>query len=218
MQKPRGGTRPQLTSDIAAKPGPPPDHGRPPRAALLKGRRRRGSSRPRWTRSWPRPLTSPRDHRHLPALPADIRAPPSPPRQDAPHPRRPATTAKGSRYVDRSQCEPRARLTEAHEIGPQIIPWHQASLPARRRGTPARHPPATSSRHEAYLAGGQPDLPGAQHFLSSMPWTTTSPSPPQSPSPRTTSASPARHDPLLHPCTTPNRCGAPDRWPAGIRL
>jgi hypothetical protein len=35
--------------------------------------------------------------------------------------------------VDLSQCKPRARLTEAHEIGHQIIPWHEAA-PFYRRG------------------------------------------------------------------------------------
>ena len=30
--------------------------------------------------------------------------------------------------VDLSQPEPRARLTEAHEIGHKVIPWHQAAF------------------------------------------------------------------------------------------
>jgi hypothetical protein len=55
--------------------------------------------------------------------------------------------------VDLSQCEPRARLTEAHEIGHQIIPWHQAAfqlddeerLLGRTRD---------QLEWEAYLAGG----------------------------------------------------------------
>ena len=56
-------------------------------------------------------------------------------------------------FVDRSQCEPRARLTEAHEIGHQIIPWHQAAFQlddeARLLGTTR-----DQLETEAYLAGG----------------------------------------------------------------
>jgi hypothetical protein len=55
--------------------------------------------------------------------------------------------------VDLSQCKPRVRLTEAHEIGHQIIPWHEAAfqlddeerLLGRTRDQLER---------EAYLAGG----------------------------------------------------------------
>jgi hypothetical protein len=64
--------------------------------------------------------------------------------------------------VDLSQCEPRARLTEAHEIGHQIIPWHQAAyqlddeerLLGRTRDQLER---------EAYLAGGHLLFQG-EHF------------------------------------------------------
>jgi hypothetical protein len=64
--------------------------------------------------------------------------------------------------VDLSQCEPRARLTEAHEIGHQIIPWHQAAfqlddeerLLGRTRDQLER---------EAYLAGGHLIFQG-EHF------------------------------------------------------
>jgi hypothetical protein len=64
--------------------------------------------------------------------------------------------------VDRSQPEPRARLTEAHEIGHQIIPWHQAAfqlddeerLLGRTRDQLER---------EAYLAGGHLIFQG-EHF------------------------------------------------------
>jgi hypothetical protein len=55
--------------------------------------------------------------------------------------------------VDLSQCTPRARLIEAHEIGHQIVPWHQAAyqlddeerLLGKTRNELER---------EAYLAGG----------------------------------------------------------------
>jgi hypothetical protein len=64
--------------------------------------------------------------------------------------------------VDLSQCEPRARLTEAHEIGHQIISWHQAAyqlddeerLLGRTRDQLER---------EAYLAGGHLLFQG-EHF------------------------------------------------------
>lgn len=64
--------------------------------------------------------------------------------------------------VDLSQCKPRARLTEAHEIGHQIIPWHQAAfqlddeerLLGRTRDQLER---------EAYLAGGHLIFQG-EHF------------------------------------------------------
>lgn len=64
--------------------------------------------------------------------------------------------------VDLSQCSPRARLTEAHEIGHQIILWHQAAfqlddeerLLGRTRDQLER---------EAYLAGGHLLFQG-EHF------------------------------------------------------
>jgi hypothetical protein len=64
--------------------------------------------------------------------------------------------------VDLSQCKPRARLTEAHEIGHQIIPWHEAAfqlddeerLLGRTRDQLER---------EAYLAGGHLIFQG-EHF------------------------------------------------------
>lgn len=64
--------------------------------------------------------------------------------------------------VDLSQCEPRVRLTEAHEIGHQIIPWHRAAfqlddeerLLGRTRDQLER---------EAYLAGGHLIFQG-DHF------------------------------------------------------
>ncbi len=66
-------------------------------------------------------------------------------------------------FVDLSQCEPRARLTEAHEIGHQIIPWHQAAFQLddeeRLLGTTR-----DQLETEAYLAGGHLIFQG-QHFL-----------------------------------------------------
>jgi hypothetical protein len=66
-------------------------------------------------------------------------------------------------FVDRSQCEPRARLTEAHEIGHQIIPWHKAAFhlddEERLLGTTR-----DQLETEAYLAGGHLIFQG-QHFL-----------------------------------------------------
>lgn len=64
--------------------------------------------------------------------------------------------------IDLSQCEPRARLTEAHEIGHQLMPWHQAAfqlddeerLLGRTRDQLER---------EAYLAGGHLIFQG-EHF------------------------------------------------------
>jgi hypothetical protein len=66
-------------------------------------------------------------------------------------------------FVDLSQCEPRARLTEAHEIGHQIIPWHQAAfqLDDEERLLGATHEQLET---EAYLAGGHLIFQG-QHFL-----------------------------------------------------
>jgi hypothetical protein len=66
-------------------------------------------------------------------------------------------------FVDLSQCEPRARLTQAHEIGHQIIPWHQAAFQLddeeRLLGTTR-----DQLETEAYLAGGHLIFQG-QHFL-----------------------------------------------------
>jgi hypothetical protein len=66
-------------------------------------------------------------------------------------------------FVDLSQCEPRARLTEAHEIGHKIIPWHQAAFQLddldRLLGTTR-----DQLETEAYLAGGHLIFQG-QHFL-----------------------------------------------------
>jgi len=64
--------------------------------------------------------------------------------------------------VDFSQCMPRARLTEAHEIGHKIVPWHEAAfqlddeerLLGRTRDQLER---------EAYLAGGHLIFQG-EHF------------------------------------------------------
>jgi len=56
-------------------------------------------------------------------------------------------------FVDLSQSEPRARLTEAHEIGHQIIPWHKAAFQfddAERLLGITRD----QLEIEAYLAGG----------------------------------------------------------------
>ncbi len=55
--------------------------------------------------------------------------------------------------VDLNQPEPRARLTEAHEIGHQIIPWHQAAfqLDDKERLLGRTH---DQMEREAYLAGG----------------------------------------------------------------
>jgi len=66
-------------------------------------------------------------------------------------------------FVDLSQCEPRARLTEAHEIGHQIIPWHQAAfqLDDEERLLGNTHDQLET---EAYLAGGHLIFQG-QRFL-----------------------------------------------------
>jgi len=65
--------------------------------------------------------------------------------------------------VDLSQCEPRARLTEAHEIGHKIIPWHQAAFQLddleRLLGSTR-----DQLETEAYLAGGHLIFQG-QRFL-----------------------------------------------------
>jgi hypothetical protein len=55
--------------------------------------------------------------------------------------------------VDRSQREPRVRLTEAHEIGHKIIPWHEAAF---RLDDEERLLGMTRDQleEEAYLAGG----------------------------------------------------------------
>lgn len=55
--------------------------------------------------------------------------------------------------VDLSQAEPRARLTEAHEIGHGIIPWHEAAfqLDDKERLLGATR---DQLEQEAYLAGG----------------------------------------------------------------
>jgi hypothetical protein len=55
--------------------------------------------------------------------------------------------------VDLSQPEPRARLTKAHEIGHQILPWHQAAF---RLDDKERLLGQTRDQLErqAYLAGG----------------------------------------------------------------
>ena len=66
-------------------------------------------------------------------------------------------------YVDLSQSEGRRRLTEAHEIGHRIIPWHEesflldheASLMAQTRD---------KLESEAYLAGSHLMFQ-AQHFM-----------------------------------------------------
>lgn len=66
-------------------------------------------------------------------------------------------------FVDLSQCEPRVRLTEAHEIGHRIIPWHQAAFQLddeeRLLGNTRDQLEA-----EAYLAGGHLIFQG-QRFL-----------------------------------------------------
>ncbi len=64
--------------------------------------------------------------------------------------------------VDLSQPEPRARLTEAHEIGHGIIPWHEAAF---QLDDEERLLGATRDQleREAYLAGGHLIFQGA-HF------------------------------------------------------
>lgn len=64
--------------------------------------------------------------------------------------------------VDLSQPEPRARLTEGHEIGHQIIPWHQAAfqLDDEERLLGMTH---DQLEREAYLAGGHLIFQG-EHF------------------------------------------------------
>ena len=66
-------------------------------------------------------------------------------------------------FVDLNQCEPRARLTQAHEIGHQIIPWHQAAfqLDDEERLLGNTHDQLET---EAYLAGGHLLFQG-QRFL-----------------------------------------------------
>lgn len=55
--------------------------------------------------------------------------------------------------VDRSQCQARVRLTEAHEIGHKIIPWHEAAF---QLDDEERLLGMTRDQleEEAYLAGG----------------------------------------------------------------
>jgi hypothetical protein len=55
--------------------------------------------------------------------------------------------------VDRSQCEPRVRLTEAHEIGHKIIPWHESAF---QLDDEERLLGVTRDQleDEAYMAGG----------------------------------------------------------------
>lgn len=64
--------------------------------------------------------------------------------------------------VDLSQAEPRARLTEAHEIGHGIIPWHEAAF---QLDDEERLLGVTRDQleREAYLAGGHLIFQGA-HF------------------------------------------------------
>lgn len=56
-------------------------------------------------------------------------------------------------FVDLGQSEPRARLTQAHEIGHKIIPWHEAAfqLDDEERLLGITH---EQLEIEAYLAGG----------------------------------------------------------------
>lgn len=56
-------------------------------------------------------------------------------------------------FVDLSQAEPRARLTQAHEIGHRILPWHEGAF---RLDNHERLLGLTKERLEveAYLAGG----------------------------------------------------------------
>jgi hypothetical protein len=56
-------------------------------------------------------------------------------------------------FVDFGQSKPRARLTEAHEIGHQIIPWHKGAfqLDDEERLLGITHEQLET---EAYLAGG----------------------------------------------------------------
>ena len=64
--------------------------------------------------------------------------------------------------VDLAQPGPRARLTEAHEIGHQIIPWHEAAfqLDDEERLLGLTH---DQLEREAYLAGGHLIFQG-DHF------------------------------------------------------
>jgi hypothetical protein len=64
--------------------------------------------------------------------------------------------------VDLSQCKPRVRLTKAHEIGHQIIPWHQAAF---QLDDEERLLGKTRDQleREAYLAGGHLLFQG-EHF------------------------------------------------------
>ncbi len=55
--------------------------------------------------------------------------------------------------VDLSQCVPRARLTEAHEIGHQILPWHRAAFQLDDEERLLGETRDQLER-EAYLAGG----------------------------------------------------------------
>jgi hypothetical protein len=61
--------------------------------------------------------------------------------------------------VDRSQREPRVRLTKAHEIGHEIIPWHEAAF---RLDDEERLLGMTRDQleDEAYLTGGHPIFQG----------------------------------------------------------
>ncbi len=64
--------------------------------------------------------------------------------------------------VDLNQPEPRARLTKAHEIGHQVIPWHQTAfqLDDEERLLGQTH---DQLEREAYLAGGNLIFQGG-HF------------------------------------------------------
>jgi hypothetical protein len=64
--------------------------------------------------------------------------------------------------VDRSQCVPKVRLTEAHEIGHQIIPWHKQAF---QLDDDERLLGKTRDQleREAYLAGGHLIFQG-EHF------------------------------------------------------
>jgi hypothetical protein len=66
-------------------------------------------------------------------------------------------------FVDMGQCEPRARLTEAHEIAHQIIPWHQAAFQLDDRERLLGNT-RDQLETEAYLAGGHLIFQG-QRFM-----------------------------------------------------
>jgi hypothetical protein len=75
-------------------------------------------------------------------------------------------------FVDTSQPESRSRLTEAHEIGHRIIPWHETAF---RLDADAQLLGATRDQLEceAYLAGGRLVFQGHRFIQKALDYKTT---------------------------------------------